>query len=232
MTEEREAGAEVADGVEEVMQDTAVEAEETAPQEAAVDDVAAEGKVNDSPADVDGKVADDEDAAELTPEEQLIKQLEEDLATAQADLAEAQAEALSQIDKQQRLAAEFQNSKKRQERQLSDAIRRASEGVVTRLLPVLDDFDLAFGNVPDNIGEEDQSWVDGFQQIQAKLIVMLEDQGLTAIPRDGEFDPNLHEAVTSEPSDEVETGHIIETLRIGYEFKGRVLRPAMVRVAS
>ena len=138
----------------------------------------------------------------------------------------------AQTDKSQRIAAEFQNSKKRQERQLSDAIQRASGHLVEQLLPILDDFDLAFGNLPEDLGEEDSSWVEGFRQIHKKLASVLEDQGVTPIALDGEFDPNLHEAISSEPSEDVESGHIIETLRVGYEFKGRVLRPAMVRVAS
>lgn len=162
--------------------------------------------------------------AEISPEEALIGQL-------QAELAEVRAEAAAQTDQVQRIAAEFQNSKKRQERQLSDAIQRASGHLAAQLLPILDDFDLAFGNLPEDLSEEDNSWVDGFRQIHKKLASVLEDQGVTPIALDGEFDPNLHEAISSEASEEVESGHIIETLRAGYEFKGRVLRPAMVRVA-
>jgi molecular chaperone GrpE len=213
MTEERQADAEI--------EEEEIEATETPAAEPEAD-------ASEVTADDDAEASEEE----LSPEAALIQQLEADLAAAQAELAEAQAEALAQMDKLQRLAAEFQNSKKRQERQLSDAIQRAGEGVVTRLLPVLDDFDLAFGNIPDGIDEEEQSWVDGFQQIQGKLLAVMEDQGVAAIAREGEFDPNLHEAITSEPNDDVESGHIIETLRVGYEFKGRVLRPAMVRVAS
>jgi molecular chaperone GrpE len=161
---------------------------------------------------------------ELSPEALLIEQL-------QAELAEVKAEAAAQTDKVQRIAAEFQNSKKRQERQLADSIQRASGHLAAQLLPALDDFDLAFGNLPDDLGEDDLAWVDGFRQIHKKLASVLEEQGVTTMQLDGEFDPNLHEAISSEPSDTVESGHIIETLRVGYEFKGRVLRPAMVRVA-
>ncbi len=160
----------------------------------------------------------------ISPEAALIEQL-------QAELAEVRAEAAAQTDQVQRIAAEFQNSKKRQERQLSDAIQRASGHLAEQLLPILDDFDLAFGNLPEELNEEDDSWVDGFRQIHKKLASLLDDQGVTIIAREGEFDPNLHEAISSEPSEDVESGHIIETLRAGYEFKGRVLRPAMVRVA-
>lgn len=193
-------------------------AEGTLPADAPVEDISGEDIV----IEADDGAPEEEP---LSPEAALIIQLE-------AELAEAQAEMLGQVDKLQRLAAEYQNSKKRQERQLSDAIQRAASHTVERLLPVLDDFDLAFGNIPEDLSAEDASWVEGFRQIQGKLASILEDQGLTAITRDGEFDPNLHEAITSEPNDDVESGQIIETLRVGYEFKGRVLRPAMVRVAS
>ena len=89
-----------------------------------------------------------------------------------------------------------------------------------------------FGNLPAELTAEESGWVDGFRQIQKKLVNILTEQGLTPIRAEGEFDPNLHEAITSEPHDDIESGHIIQTLRAGYEYKGRVLRPAMVRVAS
>jgi molecular chaperone GrpE len=73
--------------------------------------------------------------------------------------------------------------------------------------------------------------VEGFRQIQKKLLALLEEEGVSAIPAEGEFDPMLHEAVMSEPSETVESGHITGLLRGGYLHKGRVLRPALVRVA-
>ena len=193
-------------------------ADEATAQESAAE---ADGTATES---VDEADQEDADAVEISPEEALIAQL-------QAELADVRAEAAAQTDQVQRIAAEFQNSKKRQERQLADSIQRASSHLATQLLPILDDFDLAFGNLPEELSDEDESWVDGFRQIHKKLAAVLEDQGVTMIQLDGEFDPNLHEAISSEPSENVESGHIIETLRAGYEHKGRVLRPAMVRVA-
>jgi molecular chaperone GrpE len=170
-------------------------------------------------------------SAEATPEQAELVPAE--LVTAlEAELAEAKAAAAAQADQLQRIAAEFQNSKRRQEKQLADAIDRAGSHIIQQLLPVIDDFDLAFNNLPAELTAEESGWVDGFRQIQKKLVTILTDQGLTPIPTEGVFDPNLHEAITSEPRDDVESGHIIQTLRAGYEYKGRVLRPAMVRVAS
>ncbi|MCB0084750.1 MAG: nucleotide exchange factor GrpE, partial [Caldilineaceae bacterium] len=149
----------------------------------------------------------------------------------QEQLVQAEAKAKEHFDTLQRTAAEFQNSKRRQEKMLADSIDRASMHLIQRLLPVLDDLDLAFRNQPESLGETENAWVAGFQQIQKKLMHICDEESVTAIPLTGEFDPNRHEAISSEPSDDVESGHIIETLRVGYEYKGRVLRPAMVRVA-
>lgn len=153
------------------------------------------------------------------------------IAALEQKLADAEAKSEEYFDRLQRTAAEFQNSKRRQEKQLSQQIERANARLIERLLPVLDDFDLAFRNIPEEFAEDDNAWVAGFQQIQKKLLRVLEDEQVAPMPVDGEFDPNRHEAVSSEPNDEVESGHIIETLRTGYEYKGQVLRPALVRVA-
>lgn len=149
-----------------------------------------------------------------------------------AELAAAQAKADELLDKLQRTAAEFQNSRRRQEKQLADEIDRAGTQVINRLLPAIDDLDLAFQNVPAEVEQQGGAWLDGLRQIQKKLMQLLEDRGVKVIAKDGPFDPNRHEAVSSEPSETVESGHIIQTLRTGYEYKERVLRPALVRVAA
>jgi molecular chaperone GrpE len=148
------------------------------------------------------------------------------------ELAAAQAKADDLVDKLQRSAAEFQNSRRRQEKQLADEIDRASNHIIQRLLPVIDDLDLAFQNVPADVEQGGGAWLDGLRQIQKKLMQLLEDRGITVIAKAGPFDPSRHEAVSSEPSETVESGHIIQTLRTGYEYKERVLRPALVRVAA
>lgn len=166
-----------------------------------------------------------EGAAELDTAELL-----ETIARLEAELAEANQQAAEVTEKSQRLAAEFQNSRRRQERQLAEQIERSSMHLIKRLLPALDDFDLAFANVPEATDAE-AAWIDGFRQIQRKLRQLLEEEGVTPIATEGAFDPTLHEAIASAPSDSVEPGHIIDTLRAGYQLKGHVLRPALVRVA-
>ena len=153
------------------------------------------------------------------------------LAQLEAALAEERARSADLLDKQQRMAAEFQNSRRRQERQLTEEIERANTHMVKRLLPVVDDFDLAFANVPADL-DAGASWVEGFRQIQKKLHALLEDEGVTRIRTEGEFDPMLHEAIVSVPSEDAPSGHILDTLRAGYEYKGRVLRAALVRITQ
>lgn len=176
---------------------------------------------------VEGEVIEDIDASEVT-----IENPEEIIARLEAEIAEANARADLYLDQMQRAAAEFQNVRRRQERQVQESIDRATEGLIRRLLPVLDDFELAFNNVPNSLEGETKSWVEGFERIHQKLSTLVSEEGIRAIERTGPFDPNRHEAVTHEPSETVESGHIIETLRNGYEYKDRVLRPALVRVAQ
>ena len=186
----------------------------------------------------------EENLATLTTPEQMIADAAEDvspelaaddpaavIAQLEAALAEERARSADLLDKQQRMAAEFQNSRRRQERQLSEEIERANTHMIRRLLPVVDDFDLAFANVPVEL-DAGANWVEGFRQIQKKLHALLEDEGVTRIRTEGEFDPVLHEAIASTPSEEIPGGHILDTMRAGYEYKGRVLRAALVRIAQ
>jgi molecular chaperone GrpE len=185
-------------------------------------------------ANVDDKANDNVVATEeISEEAALITQLREELAAAQA-------KADDYLDKFQRGAAEFQNSRRRLENQQAEEIERASGALIARLLPVLDDLDLAFQNLPSELqsAESDETtaqqvaWLQGFRQIRKKLFDVLADKGLSAIDTSGEFDPNQHEAISSEPSEETPSGHVIAEVRAGYTYKGRVLRPALVRVAS
>lgn len=174
---------------------------------------------------VEEVLAAEETAAQLSPEQEQIAQLQAELAASQRRVEEL-------TDQLQRTAADFQNSRRRQERQLAEAIERASVHLLKRLLPILDDLNLAFENVPPDVDESQQAWVTGFRQIQKKLYALLEEEGVTMVPLEGPFDPTHHEAITSEPHDDVPSGHIIETMRAGYAYKGRVLRPALVRIAG
>jgi molecular chaperone GrpE len=170
----------------------------------------------------------DVEATAAEEKQPAADELIEDL---KAQLGQAEARADELRDQLQRTAAEFQNSRRRQERQLAEEIERASSHLLKRILPIIDDIKLAFDNVPQDLAESESAWLEGFRQIQKKLYTVLEDEGVTETALDGAFDPTRHEAVTSEQHEQTPSGHIIETLRAGYEYKGRVLRPALVRVA-
>lgn len=86
------------------------------------------------------------------------------VAQLEAELVEARQECAGITEKSQRLAAEFQNSRRRQERQLAEEMERVGAHIIKRLLPVMDDFDLAFANVPEGV-EAQAAWVEGFRQI-------------------------------------------------------------------
>ena len=157
---------------------------------------------------------------------------EETIARLQSELEEAQVQAASHLDKMQRTVAEYENAGKRRERQNEERIKRATESMLRQLLPVLDDLELAFQNVPEGVQAEDQAWLKGFEQIHQKILEILANSEVEPLAKSGEFDPNQHEAISNEPNEDVPSGHIIQTLRTGYRIQDRILRPALVRVAQ
>lgn len=131
-------------------------------------------------------------------------------------------------DKYQRLLADFTNYKQREEAGKADFKKYACSNLVEKLLPVLDNFDRALTGA-----DESDPLVKGVIMTRDEMLRILANEGLEPIPSDGEiFDYNLHQAVLTEESDEVEADHIIETLQKGYKLNDRVIRPAMVKVAK
>jgi molecular chaperone GrpE len=146
-------------------------------------------------------------------------------------LEDAQQEAGENLAGWQRAQAEFINYKKRIEREQTQLFENASARVIKRFLDVLDDLDRALQNVPDN--GEAAEWAAGIDLIYRKLVTILENEGVTPMDVVGEvFDPNLHEAIAQEDSEDYESGQIIEEIQKGYLIGERVLRAALVRVAS
>jgi molecular chaperone GrpE len=127
-------------------------------------------------------------------------------------------------DALQRLQADFENYRKRVAKQAEELRERAAEALVTMLLPVLDTADLALAH---GAGED-------LKQLSASLFAVLEKEGLERIDNAGEpFDPTRHDAVAHEPADDGADGtgpEVAEVMRAGYRWRGRVIRPAMVRV--
>lgn len=131
----------------------------------------------------------------------------------------------------QRTLAEFQNYKRRTERDQIIQKQRSKADYIGQLLPVIDDFDRAMGNLPAE--DQDKAWLGGIKLIQDKLIKVLVDNDVTAIEPTGEaFDPTLHQAIVREESEAVPSGHVIETLQKGYSTGDVLIRPALVKVAN
>ena len=146
------------------------------------------------------------------------------------DLTQARAEAGEYLDGWQRSRAEFANYKKRVDRELAQANMTATGNVIKRYLNVLDDLERALKNRPQN--GEGAVWANGIELIYRKFLSILENEGVKVMEAEGQvFDPNLHEALSSEESDEHDSGEIIEVVQQGYMLDDRVLRPALVRVA-
>jgi molecular chaperone GrpE len=131
----------------------------------------------------------------------------------------------------QRSRAEFANYKKRVEREREQTYQNAKGELLKRYLDIADDLLRALNNRPEN--GEGALWAEGIELVYRKLIAKFESDGVTLMETDGKlFDPNLHEAISLEESDNHESGEIIEVLNPGYYLGDKVLRPATVRVAS
>ena len=128
-----------------------------------------------------------------------------------------------------RLAADFQNFRKRTEKEKGDIYARANEALMTDLLPVLDDFERALA-VKDEAAKGVQ---DGVRMIVDKYVAALKKHGLFEIEALGaDFDPNFHHAVQTCPAENGNEGKVAVVLQKGYMLKGKVIRPAMVIVAE
>ena len=146
-------------------------------------------------------------------------------------LIDAQKEAAINREGWQRAQADFANFKKRTERERGELFQRAALDTLGALIPIIDDFDRAFETVPEALSED--PWFDGVAIIQRKFMSLLENFEVEVIDPTGElFDPNWHQAIGAEASDEVESGYVIETLQKGYRAGDKVLRLALVKVAS
>jgi molecular chaperone GrpE len=144
-----------------------------------------------------------------------------------SDLDALQRERDDLLDTTRRLQADFENYRKRVLREQTALVERATEGLLEQLLPVLDSFELAVRNLDD--GDVDDKVRKGIELVFAELVGVLERAGLERIDARGAvFDPNEHEAVMQDEGDG--EPHVGDVLRTGWKLKGRVLRPAMVKV--
>ena len=166
------------------------------------------------------------EAAGAEAEAESANETAEDHAEADAE-AEAKAAEEKESERFMRLMAEFQNFKRRAAREKSDIHAYANEKIVGELLPVLDNFERALQTE----GGDLESYAKGMELIFTQLKTALEHAGLAEIPALGEeFDPNVHNAVMTEQSEEHEDGKISKVLQKGYKLNDKVIRPSMVAV--
>ena len=156
------------------------------------------------------------EAEEIQPRPDLAAQLET-LAAEKADL----------YDRLLRRQAEFENLRRRSEREKADIREFAAMSALTAILPVMDDFERALA-----VECADKEYAKGIELIHQRLSEALQKLGLEPIAVEGRtFDPNLHHAVQTVETVEAEDHSIVEELQKGYNFRGKLLRPAMVKVA-
>ncbi len=167
------------------------------------------------------------DSVEETDEEVA----EEAEPTLEEQLAAAEAKAKENLDGWQRARAEFANARKRFDKQRLDSRMNALVEMAGKLLPVIDDFDLAFQNVPEEIAKSD--WYGGLELIPRKLNTILEGIGIERIEAIGQpFDPNMHNAIMQEESADHDSDTVIKEFQAGYKIGERVVRPSVVVVAA
>lgn len=165
-------------------------------------------------------------------DEEIERELEEAAAQEQLSEEEKVAEELGQWkDKAIRAAAELENYRKRMAREKADSIRFGNQNLLSALLPVIDNFNMGMMAAEQDSGSMIYM---GMQMVQKQMNDFLNEQGVTEVPitpGDG-FDPNSHEAMSQEESDEIAEGCIIRVMRKGYKIGDRLLRPANVVVSG
>jgi molecular chaperone GrpE len=133
-----------------------------------------------------------------------------------------------QDDRLLRLAADFENYKKRAARERQEYVRLANERLIAELIPILDDLERALAAADEH---QEAQLEDGVELVHRSLAALLARHGVTPIETEGKFDPHVHEALLSQPS-EAEEGSVIDVVQKGYKLGERVVRPARVVVAG
>ncbi len=169
----------------------------------------------------------EEEMTETEPEAEETEQRQCDEA-AEADQAENDKADEAVMERLMRLQADFENYKKRTQKEKLDTYQFALEDIMTKLLPVLDNLDRAEAAADDS---NKDSYREGVQMVFKQLVNILQEEGLAEIKSIGEkFDPNFHHGVAVGEDSEKEDQEVLEVFQKGYTFKDKVIRPAMVKV--
>jgi molecular chaperone GrpE len=204
-----------------------VEEQPAEPSEPAEQDEAVPERADELTDEADADIADEAEALEGIEADGV--EAEEDAIA--ADLDKARAEAESYLDDLRRLQADFDNYRKRTLREQTARAAAASQALVARLLPVLDNFELAVSSAERS--RDFDRMLKGVEMVFGELREVLEAEGLVRIEAEGKpFDPERHEAVIAVEEEDTEPGMVVDIVRAGYELRGKVLRPAMVKVAK
>ncbi len=164
------------------------------------------------------------ESEENTADEAAEEVLEEPAEEADGKLQEA-------VERYQRLFAEFDNFRKRTDKEKAARYDMGAKDVIEKILPVLDNFELALKNVPDD--KEASAFAEGMEMIHKQFVKVLEDLGVTAIEAVGkEFDPAFHNAVMHVDDEEAGDNIVVEEFQKGYMYKEHVVRYSMVKVAN
>ncbi len=175
-------------------------------------------------------VATSNDASEPAAESTSLDagQLSAEIKSLRKDLAEAESKVSEYKDSWLRSQAEFQNYRKRLDRDQEMMYNSMKGDIIKKVLPVLDDLERALQNRP-----AENAWANGIELVVRKFQNILESEGIQKIEALGtEFDPKFHEAISHEPADGAQSGHVIGVVQNGYMLGDRVIRPALVRVAQ
>jgi len=164
---------------------------------------------------------------ELTGTE--VEESEPQAPTLDDQLAALTAERDEYLDLAQRVQADFENYRKRAAREHERLVAHAHERLVRELLPILDDLERA---VEAAERHEEAQLVEGVKLVEQSLRNALRKEGLVEIETDGAFDPHVHEALLTQPSDDAEPGSVLEVVQRGYRVGDKVVRPARVIVAE
>lgn len=175
------------------------------------------------------------DSEKSIPEEQSVDSEDmsplEKILTLEAELTQAKAKADEHYDHLLRLQADFDNFRKRTQKEKTEIIKYASERIVGELLPVLDNFERAVSAA--QVNPDFSSFSQGVEMILRQLQTALSKEGLKAIEAIGQpFDPNLHDAVLRVESEEHPENTVVDELQKGYYLKEKVIRPSMVKVSN
>lgn len=146
-------------------------------------------------------------------------------------IEQLQGEVETNLNGWQRSRAEFNNYRRRTQQQLSDSKQQGELDALAKFLPIIDDFERAFDNIPADL--TDNAWVKGTTLILKNMQKVLNDYQVEILdPVGEEFDPKLHQAIGTDADSDYQSGQVTTTLQKGYKSGDRVLRPALVRVAS